>query len=90
MKKNSILFIFVVLVVGMLIGTILSMFASTIIPEGVVKEFFLVKKSIGWGATSNNWVELGFFRFKTGLFLDLSILSIFGFFVSWYLLRYFK
>jgi lipoprotein signal peptidase len=90
MKKNSILFIFIVLVIGMLIGTIFSMVASAIIPEGVVKDFFLIKKSIGWGATSNNWVELGFFRFKSGVFLDLSILSIFGFFVSWYLLRYFK
>ena len=90
MKKNSILFIFIVLIIGMLIGTVFSMLASAVIPEGVIRDFFLIKKSIGWGATSNNWVELGFFRFKTGLFLDMSILSIFGFFVSWYLLRYFK
>ena len=90
MKKNSLGFIFCIFIIGMLLGTILSMFTTAILPEGVVKDFFLIKKSIGWGATSNNWVEIGFFRFKTGLFLDLSILSILGFFVSWYLLRYFK
>ena len=44
MKKNSILFIFIVLVIGMLIGTIFSMVVSAIIPEGVVKDFFLIKK----------------------------------------------
>ena len=90
MNRNLVSFIFMVLIIGMLMGTILSMFVVTVIPDGVVKDFFLVKKSVGWGATSNNWIDVGFFRFKTGLFLDLSILSIFGFFVSWYLLRYFK
>jgi len=90
MSKNSILFIFFIFIIGMLIGTMLSLMVVTILPEGVVKDFFLIKKSIGWGATSNNWVEFGFFRFKTGLFIDLSILSFLGFLISWYLLRYFK
>ena len=88
--KSSILFLFFVFVIGMLFGTMLSLLATAILPEGIVKEFFLIKKSIGWGATANNWVDLGFFRFKTGIFLDISILSILGFFISWYLLRYFK
>jgi len=90
MKKNSLAFIFFIFIIGMLLGTILSMLVASLFPEGVIRDFFLIKKSIGWGATSNNWVEIGFFRFKTGLFLDLSILSILGFFISWYLLRYFK
>jgi len=90
MKKNSLTFVFFIFIIGMLLGTILSMLVASLFPEGVIRDFFLIKKSIGWGATSNNWVEIGFFRFKTGLFLDLSILSILGFFISWYLLRYFK
>tara|TARA_B100002051_G_C16375500_1_gene457888 strand:+ start:64 stop:267 length:204 start_codon:yes stop_codon:yes gene_type:complete len=52
--------------------------------------FFLLTHSLGFGASSNNWVELGFLRFKLGFFFDLSIVSILGLFVSWYLLRYFK
>jgi hypothetical protein len=30
------------------------------------------------------------FRFKTGLFLDISVTSILGLGVAWYFLRYFK
>ena len=90
MAKKTILFILVVFILGMMLGTLISLLIGFILPEGVVKDFFLIKKSVGWGATSNNWLDLGFFRFKTGLFLDLSILSIMGFFISWYLLRYFK
>ena len=90
MHKNSLSFICLVFIIGMLLGTIFSLLISGLLPEGVIKDFFLIKKSIGWGATTNNWLELGFFRFKSGLFMDLSVLSILGFFVSWYLLRYFK
>ena len=90
MVKKSWFFILSILIVGMLIGTIMSLLITALLPEGVVKDFFLIKKSVGWGAPSNNWVDLGFFRFKTGIFIDLSILSIMGFFISWYLLRYFK
>jgi len=88
--RKSFLFILIVFIVGMLLGTIFSLLITAILPEGVVRDFFLIKKSVGWGATSNNWLDLGFFRIKTGAFIDLSILSIMGFFVSWYLLRYFK
>ena len=90
MNKKSISFLFLVFVIGMLLGTILSLLISTLLPEGVVKDFFLIEKSIGWGHNSDNWADFGFLRFKTGLIIDLSILSILGFFVSWYFLRYFK
>ena len=50
----------------------------------------MLTKSFGWGANENNWVQLGFLRFKTGLYLDVSILSSLGILISWYILRYFK
>ena len=90
MNKKSLSFIFFVFILGMILGTVLSLMIATVLPEGVVKDFFLVKKSIGWGHNQNNWMHFGFFRFKTGLIVDLSILSILGFFISWYFLRYFK
>jgi len=83
-------FIFFVILTGMLIGTVLSLFISFFIPEGVVKNFFLLSKSLGFGATENNWMDFGFLRFKIGFFFDISIVSIIGLLVSWYLLRYFK
>ena len=89
MKKNF-GFIFSVILLGMLIGTIFSLFISFFIPDGVVKNFFLLSKSFGFGAAENNWVDFGFLRLKLGFFFDISIVSIFGLFVSWYLLRYFK
>ena len=90
MQKKSLIFIVTVFIIGMLLGTILSLLISTLLPEGVVKDFFLVEKSVGWGHSENNWVDFGFLRFKSGLIIDLSILSILGFFISWYFLRYFK
>ena len=89
MKKNF-KFIFFVLLIGMLAGTMISLAISFFLPDGVVKNFFLLSKSFGFGATENNWIELGFIRFKLGIFFDISIVSIIGLFVSWYLLRYFK
>ena len=82
--------IFFVLLIGLLIGTICSLFISFFMPEGVVKNFFLLSKSFGFGASENNWFNFGFIRFKLGFFFDISIVSILGLFVSWYILRYFK
>ena len=88
--KKSFEFVFFVILVGMLIGTVFSLFISFFIPDGVVKNFFLLSKSLGFGATENNWLDLGFIRFKIGFFFDISIVSVIGLLVSWYLLRYFK
>ena len=88
--RRSFEFVFFVILVGMLIGTVFSLFISFFIPEGVVKNFFLLSKSLGFGAAENNWLDLGFIRFKIGFFFDISIVSIIGLLVSWYLLRYFK
>tara|TARA_Y100000590_G_scaffold108084_1_gene122914 strand:+ start:239 stop:508 length:270 start_codon:yes stop_codon:yes gene_type:complete len=88
--RKSFGFVFFVILVGMLIGTVFSLFISFFIPEGVVKNFFLLSKSLGFGATENNWLDLGFIRFKIGFFFDISIVSVIGLLVSWYLLRYFK
>jgi len=90
MKKRSLFFIFLILIIGMLLGTIMSLIIGSILPEGTVKDFFILTKSIGWGANENNWVELGFLRFKTGLYIDVSVLSSIGILISWYILRYFK
>jgi len=90
MQKKNLFFILVVLFMGCILGTALSMFVGLIIPDGVVKDFFILSKSFGFGQNPNNWLILGPFRFKIGLFFDVSILSILGIFISWYILRYFK
>ena len=79
-----------VILLGGIIGTAFSMFVGFVIPEGVVRDFFILSKSFGFGQNPNNWVNLGPLRFKLGFFFDISILSIVGIFISWYILRYFK
>ena len=89
-QKRSVGFIFLVLFFGIITGTILSQLIGVVLPDGVVRDFFLMSKSIGWGIQPNNWVDLTIIRFKTGLFVDISVVSIFGMGISWYFLRYFK
>ena len=89
-KKRSLGFIFLILFFGVIVGSIFSQLITIFIPEGVVKDFFLNSNSIGWGISPNNWIDLFVIRFKTGFFIDVSVISIIGLGVAWYFLRYFK
>ena len=89
-QKRSIAFIFLVLFIAIIISTILGQLIGGILPDGVVKEFFLTSRSIGWGTQPNNWIDLFVIRFKTGLFIDINVVSSLGMVIAWYFLRYFK
>ena len=89
-QKRPIFLIFLILFFGIVVGSILSQVAATIFPDGVVKDFFIMSKAIGWGAQENNWVDLDIIRFKTGFFVDVSVVSILGLAIAWYFLRYFR
>ena len=89
-QKRSISFIFLTLLFGVIVGSILSQFIGAFFPDGVVKDFFLTSNSIGWGINPNNWIDLFVIRIKTGFFVDVSVVSILGMGISWYFLRYFK
>ena len=89
-QKRSIAFIFLVLFIGIIAGSILSQMVGAILPEGVVKDFFLTSRSLGWGIQPDNWVDIFVIRFKTGMFIDISVISLLGMVIAWYFLRYFK
>ena len=89
-NSRSISFIFLIIFFGMVIGSILSQFIGFVLPQSVVKDFFLNSVSIGWGGNPNNWIDLWVIRIKTGFFVDISVVSILGMGISWYFLRYFK
>ena len=89
-QKRSISFIFLILFIGIIISTILGQFIGGILPDGVVKDFFLMSRSIGWGIQPGNWIDFNVIRFKTGMFIDISVVSLLGMIISWYFLRYFK
>ena len=89
-QKRSIAFIFLVFFIGIITTAILGQLIGGMLPEGVVKEFFLTSRSIGWGMQPNNWIDLFVIRFKTGLFIDINVVSFLGMVIAWYFLRYFK
>ena len=88
-NKRSIAIIFLMLFFGCILGTALSQLFSMILPEGVVKEFFMQSLSIGWG-NSSAWIDLNIIKFKTGFYIKVSALSLIGMSISWYFLRYFR
>ena len=90
MNKKSIYFILLLIFLGCIIGTALSLFIGFVLPDGVVKDFFLLSKTFGFGASDRSWFDFGFLRFRLGFFFDVSVLSMIGIFISWYILRYFK
>jgi len=85
--KRNIGFLFLIVLVGTILGTIFSQFVGFIVPEGIVKEFFLASKIVGWNPVTFNLQVLSF---TLGISLEISVVSILGIAIAWYFLRYFK
>ena len=39
---------------------------------------------------SDEWIDLNIIKFKTGLYINVSVVSLIGMMISWYFLRYFR
>ena len=81
--------ILIILLLGCIIATAISQLFSIILPEGVVKQFFLQSISLGWG-DSDGWIDFNIIRFRFGFYIKVSVLSLIGVMTSWYFLRYFR
>ena len=88
-NTRPLLLIIIIIVFGCIIGTGLSQLFSSVLPEGVVKDFFLQSKLLGWG-DSNSWIDFNIIKFRLGFYIRISVLSLIGMIVSWYFLRYFR
>ena len=86
-EKRGILFLFLVIFIGAAVGTALSNFVGLTFPDGVVRDFFLNSKPLGWDPFTLN---LQIITFTLGFTVDISVASIIGMAVSWYFLRYFR
>ena len=64
--NRQIWFIALVILFGCLIGTCVSMLIGAVLPDGVVKDFFLSSQDIGWATPDGNWVDLYLLKFKIG------------------------
>lgn len=86
-QKRSIAVIFLVLIVGAAVGTILGDLLGMILPEGVVKQFFL--QSVSWGISPVT-LDVIVITFTFGLRIKFNISSILGLAAAYYFLRYFR
>ena len=95
MNKRSLGIIVLVLFFGTLLGTLLGELLGWILPDSVVREFFL--RSIDFslaGLTPNGSgvisLDLIMYSVQFGLSIPFNFTSIIGFSVAYYFLRYFR
>ncbi len=86
-QRRNLLFIFLVLLSGAILSTALSLFVSSAFPDGVVKDFFMNSRPLGWDPFTLN---LQVITLTTGFTIDISVASIIGISFAWYFLRYFR
>ena len=93
-KKRKIWIIVLILFVGSMIGTIFGDLIAFILPDGVVKQFFLQSTNFSLSSFFSNddyiFLNLGSTGIVFGLKIKLNFSSIIGFSISYYFLRYFR
>ena len=86
-RKRSMGIVFISLILGAAIGTILGEVLGLTLPEGVVKQFFL--QSVSWGISPVT-LDLLVVTVTFGLRVKFNISSVLGLGVVYYFLRYFR
>ena len=95
MKNRDISLIAIGLLTGAIIGGVLGNIMGWMLPEGVVKDFFLTSLTFDIGNSLGNKlgvivIDLSIIVFKFGLSIDFNFTSIIGFATAYYILRYFR
>ena len=85
-RKKGIGFLFLILLIGIIIGTAVGEIIGLLLPEGLVKEFFIRSVSFGFGPTE---VDLNVLRFNIGFYLKANIISVIGVMFAAYLFRWY-
>ena len=95
LNKRSLSIIVLILFFGILFGTLLGEFLGWILPDSVVREFFLKSINFNLGSVVGNEtgivsLDLVMLTIKFGLNLTFNFTSIIGFATAYYFLRYFR
>lgn len=95
MKKRSWGYITLGLVFGALIGSLIGQLLGWILPEGVVKDFFLLSASFDLAGLVGNEsgvvvVDLIIITFKFGVSIAFNFTSLIGLATAYYFLRFFR
>ncbi len=91
LKEKSFGTLFLVVLIGILIGSYLNALVG-LIPGGdnVVKTFFTYNILFGFGFPEPIIIDLNAIKFQFGLQMKFSLLSIIGIFISLYFFRWYK
>lgn len=94
-SRRDLKVVILVLFVGAMIGTLFGNLVGFVLPEGVVKQFFLQSTEFSLGGligAPNDAISLdiGAIVLILGLKFRLNFATIFGLAVSYYFLRYFR
>ena len=95
MKKRSLSLIMIILFFGTMLGSIFGELIGWILPESVVKEFFLKSIDFSLGGLIGNDsgvinLNLIMISLQFGMKLTFNFCSIIGFSSAYYFLRYFR
>ncbi len=75
------------LVCGAVIGSLLGELLGLILPEGVVRQFFLATAEIGFGPL---YINLAVVNFTIGLGLNINVAGVLGILFAGYYFRWFR
>ena len=95
MKKRKLYFIVLSLFIGAIFGGVVGNIFSLILPESVVKDFFLTSITFDLGGLVNNdlgvfIIDLKVIVLKLGLSMSFNFTSVIGIAVAYYTLRYLR
>ena len=86
MRNKSFKFLIFMIILGMIVGTAVGEGIGLILPDGVVKSFFLRSVTASLGPTT---VDLVAFTFTLGFSLNVNLMAVLGVVFAVYLFRWY-
>ena len=95
MKKRKLHIIVLSLFIGAIFGGVVGNIFSLVLPESVVKDFFLTSITFDLGGLVNNdlgvfVIDLKIIVLKLGLSISFNFTSVIGIAIAYYILRYLR
>ncbi len=76
-----------IIVLGAVIGTLVGKILAYILPEGVVKQIFLISTTLSIGPGT---IDIILLSITVGFSITLNVISLIGIGISYYLLRWWR
>ncbi len=90
-RRRNLKIIVLMLLAGAVIGSVLGDIAGALLPEGVVRDFFLLAfDSSHYGLREPLVLDFRVFSITFGLTLRVNFMGLLGMGVAYYLLRYYR